>query len=211
MAYDTTYSLDTTVIVTLYEDLRGLHEIGCDSRVWSFSHWGIGDHPYRQWLDTARTVYQTDYNNWAVERLYFDRNRGLYRRDYSKNTLGNTHYSLSIRAVLLDPLSDVPVRDFPANATDFTLFQNFPNPFNPTTVVSYQLPAPSGVERSGARSVRLVVYDTLGRDVAMLVNEKKGPGRYQVRYDASGLSSGVYIYRLTAGKYVESRRMVLVR
>jgi hypothetical protein len=55
------------------------------------------------------------------------------------------------------------------------------------------------------------VYDVLGREVAVLVNERKAPGGYEVSFDGSGLSSGVYIYRLVAGAYTESRKMVLVR
>jgi predicted outer membrane repeat protein len=85
----------------------------------------------------------------------------------------------------------------------FELGPNYPNPFNPATVVSYQLPAVS--------DVRLVVYDLLGREVAVLVNEKKAPGEYEVRFDGSGLSSGVYLYRLTAGDFVQTRKMVIVK
>jgi sugar lactone lactonase YvrE len=84
-----------------------------------------------------------------------------------------------------------------------SLSQNYPNPFNPTTVVTFQLPV--------ASDVRLVVYDLLGREVAVLVNEKKASGSYSVRFDATGLASGVYFYRLVAGGYVESRKMLLVR
>jgi hypothetical protein len=83
------------------------------------------------------------------------------------------------------------------------LLQNFPNPFNPTTVVSYQLPAVS--------EVRLCVYDLLGREVRVLVNERKPAGDHTVRFDGSGLASGVYLYRLTAGSFVETREMVLLR
>lgn len=58
---------------------------------------------------------------------------------------------------------------------------------------------------------KLVVYDLLGREVAVLVNERKAPGRYEVDYDASALASGVYVYRLTVGKFMETRKMILVR
>jgi dienelactone hydrolase len=71
----------------------------------------------------------------------------------------------------------------------FALFQNYPNPFNTSTVVNYQLPA--------ASEVRLVVYDLLGREVVVLVNERKLPGSYAVKFDAGGLSSGVYFYKLS--------------
>ncbi len=85
----------------------------------------------------------------------------------------------------------------------FALEQNYPNPFNPTTGVRFQVPEVS--------DVKLVVYDILGREVAVLVNERKSAGTYEARFDASGLSSGVYIYRLTAGMYVQSRKMVLLK
>jgi hypothetical protein len=80
---------------------------------------------------------------------------------------------------------------------------NYPNPFNPTTVVTYQLPA--------AGQVHLAVYDLLGREVAVLVNEKKGAGSYEVKFDAAALTSGVYLYRMTSGAFVQTRRMIVVR
>jgi len=95
------------------------------------------------------------------------------------------------------------VRESASVAAGFLLFQNFPNPFNPKTVVSSWLRV--------ASEVRLVVYDVLGRQVAVLVNERRAAGSYQDSFDATGLASGVYIYRLTAGSFVESRTMVILR
>ena len=85
----------------------------------------------------------------------------------------------------------------------FALEQNYPNPFNPTTVVRYQLPL--------ASNVRLTVYDLLGREVSTLVNEREGPGSYEVKFDGAGLSSGVYFYRLTADNLVQTRKLMLLR
>ena len=85
----------------------------------------------------------------------------------------------------------------------FELSQNYPNPFNPSTVVRYQLPAFSNVS--------LRVYDILGREIAVLVNMQQVAGRYMVTFDAAGLPSGLYVYRLTAGQFSESKRMVLAR
>lgn len=93
---------------------------------------------------------------------------------------------------------------------EFALGQNYPNPFNPSTSIGYTL-AGNGHEAIGTRWVKLVVYDMLGREVAVLVNERKAPGSYEVKFDASNLASGVYLYRLTAGQYVECRKMVLMR
>ena len=84
-----------------------------------------------------------------------------------------------------------------------SLAQNYPNPFNPTTVVSFQL--------SVAGQARLSVYDVLGREVAVLVDERMSAGQHQVRFDADGLSSGVYVYRLHIGNEIFTKRMTLLR
>ncbi|OYV85805.1 MAG: hypothetical protein B7Z63_04955 [Ignavibacteriae bacterium 37-53-5] len=86
--------------------------------------------------------------------------------------------------------------------TSFALRQNCPNPFNPSTVVAYDLPVPS--------LVTLEVYDILGREVAALVNEKQDDGSYTETFDGSRLSSGVYFYRVQAGPFAEARKFMLV-
>ena len=84
-----------------------------------------------------------------------------------------------------------------------TLGENYPNPFNPTTQIEFSLPR--------ASDVQLTVYDLLGRRVAIMVDGKRQAGQHSVTFDASNLSSGVYIYRLKAGEYRESRKMLLVK
>jgi hypothetical protein len=91
----------------------------------------------------------------------------------------------------------------PSVPTRFALEQNYPNPFNPKTVVSSQLPV--------ASNVKLVVYDLLGREVAVLVDERRAAGYYHDTFDGSGLASGVYLYRLTTGSFVQSRKMLLLK
>ncbi len=85
----------------------------------------------------------------------------------------------------------------------YALLQNYPNPFNPTTAISYQLKAVSYVS--------LKVYDALGKEVAILVNRTESPGTYTVSFNASGLPSGVYFYRLNAGNYTATNKMVVVK
>jgi len=85
------------------------------------------------------------------------------------------------------------------------LNQNFPNPFNPATIISYRLPQVS--------KVSIVVFDLLGRVVKTLVNEEKQPGNYSVEWntDENFISSGIYFYQLRAGSFVETKKMMLVR
>jgi hypothetical protein len=87
----------------------------------------------------------------------------------------------------------------------YSLSQNYPNPFNPTTEIGFQI---SGF---GLQDVRLLVYDVLGREVATLMHEPKAPGSYTVRFDAKGLASGVYFYRLSAGDFVETKRLLVLK
>ncbi len=92
----------------------------------------------------------------------------------------------------------------------FSLEQNYPNPFNPATTIGYTIAGHRDQSR-GAGDVRLVVLDILGREVSVLVNERKNPGSYEIKFDASGLASGVYLYRLTTADYVQVRKMVVVK
>ncbi len=85
----------------------------------------------------------------------------------------------------------------------YALYQNYPNPFNPTTKIRYQLPKES--------KVVIKIYDILGAEVITLLNEKKEPGVYEVELNAQSLSSGAYIYRMTAGEFVETKKMVLMK
>jgi hypothetical protein len=102
--------------------------------------------------------------------------------------------------------------DHPPDAVDeevggmplsYALGQNYPNPFNPTTTIEFRI--------QNSQLTILKVFDVLGREVATLVNDVKEPGVYTARWDATGVASGVYFYRLTAGEFVQTKRMLLVR
>jgi hypothetical protein len=94
--------------------------------------------------------------------------------------------------------------------TEFLLSQNYPNPFNPSTKIKYQIPASLNPSKGGT-SVTLKVYDLLGREVVTLVNEEQSAGIYEVEFDASELSSGIYMYQIRAGSLMQTKKMVLIR
>ncbi len=85
----------------------------------------------------------------------------------------------------------------------FSLEQNYPNPFNPSTVIKFNLPQ--------AANVTLIIYDAIGNEIATLVNETKNAGVYEVEWDASGYSSGIYLYKLNSDQFVEVKKMLLIK
>ncbi len=100
--------------------------------------------------------------------------------------------------------STTTVKDIAEEApSSLVLAQNYPNPFNPSTTIEYNLPS--------AGDVSLRIYDLFGHEVATLVNEKHAPGIYKITWDAGGFASGIYFYRLKAGKTVQTRKLILVR
>jgi len=86
---------------------------------------------------------------------------------------------------------------------DFVLHQNYPNPFNPTTVIKYSIPQQTFVS--------LKVYNILGKEVSVLVNEQKEAGVYEVEFNASNLSNGIYFYTLRAGNFVDTKKLILAK
>jgi hypothetical protein len=113
----------------------------------------------------------------------------------SKHDLGAYENPLGTPLVGVEHESRIPAQ--------FVIHQNYPNPFNPSTTITYALPKSS--------DVRLSVCDMLGREVSVLVNERKDAGVHEVKFDASGLASGVYLYRLQAGEFVQTRKLVLLQ
>ena len=91
---------------------------------------------------------------------------------------------------------------------EYKLFQNYPNPFNPTTKIKYTIPS---VGTSLMKFVQLKVYDVLGNEVATLVDEYQEAGNYEVTFDASQLTSGIYLYRLSAGNFISTKKLILIK
>ena len=99
-------------------------------------------------------------------------------------------------------ITDIKNEQFQKPA-EFNLSQNYPNPFNPSTKINYQLP------KTGF--VTLKIYDVLGNEVTALVNEEKPAGSYEIEFDATNLSSGIYFYKIQAGDFVETRKMIFIK
>lgn len=130
----------------------------------------------------AQSYTFVDRGNFTGETVYYR----LKQVDFD----GRFEYSPVIEVAVLLP-------------TKFALMQNYPNPFNPSTTIAYELPTRA--------KVLLKVYDMLGREVATLVNGEQTAGRYAQPFNASQFSSGVYFYRLQAGNFVETKKMILVK
>jgi len=107
-----------------------------------------------------------------------------------------------IDELFFGPISTVQ-DDIHALPNFFNLEQNYPNPFNPTTAIKYQIPEIS--------FVTLKVYDVLGKEVAILVNQERTSGNYEIEFDAPYLASGIYFYRLQAGSFIETKKMILMK
>ena len=155
---------------------------GGKNEKWVTDHWEISDNAmFLSW------VYTFDPNSY-----YSD----LLNVDYFAVRSYGYEYSVYYQGITsVDENKPAP--------TEFSLQQNYPNPFNPTTVISYSVPE--------AGFVSLKVYDVLGNEVATLVNGNVTPGNYKVEFNASKLSSGMYIYKLTSREYSLTRKMLLLK
>jgi len=100
-------------------------------------------------------------------------------------------------------ISLTDIGENPINPTIFKLYDNYPNPFNPSTTIRYSIPE--------ASFTTLIVYDALGNEVSSLVNETKSAGTFEVTFDATKLSSGIYYYTLQSGSITETKKMILTK
>ncbi len=175
------------------------------------------------WAATGSAPFHTRDNGatWVAETLY-PFSGSITHVSFADTSVGWAattngevlRYSPSaFTGVAEDPAVEIPV--------EFALEQNYPNPFNPVTTIGFRVPGVttgSGGSGLGSRWVRLAVYDMLGREVAMLVNENKLPGAYVVAFDGSRLASGMYFYRIQIysntgadPQFISTKKMLLVK
>ncbi len=201
--------------ITEFSIMYTPHELGCDSsatmRVTAYMGGSIvgtntkqASNPGTWPVDTLRCSFAQGFDSVVV---HYDKLPSTCQ-DYGTNYMADN--------MRVTPKSvDVPT-DAERPAV-FALGQSYPNPFNSAAQIEYTVGGVRG-QGPGVSNVRLCVYDILGREVAVLVNEQKNPGRYEVSFDArlpggqaTGLSSGVYLYRLTAGGFTQTRTMIVIK
>jgi hypothetical protein len=174
--------------------------------IW-FSGVGDGDTIFR--YSSEESVHLIYHSNqvagyWDFDSIVYYKNQGLkYVKCFSER-MGNSHDKDEWDAVLIDShITGLNTEGDRTTINNYALMQNYPNPFNPNTTISYQLP------KSG--QVTIKVYDVLGNEVKTLVNEYKTAGSYLVNFDAGRLSSGMYIYKITAGGFTSAKKMTLIK
>lgn len=154
-------------------------------------------------LDTAQAVAPRNADGSLPEMTFFHLAQGSSMIDAGKD-VGLPYKGLApdLGAYESDYSTDV-ADEAHIRIADFRLFQNFPNPFNPVTTIRFQVPTTA--------RVKLEVFNILGQHIATLIDGERMAGDYQVPFDAKGLSSGVYFYKLSAGSFVKISKMLLVR
>lgn len=167
---------------------------------------------YELQVSTSSTFATLALSRSSIDSTYHD----ISRFATSSHLASNTTYFWRVRAVNptgtggwstvwnFTTSTTVGVKEAPiATPQVYTLDQNYPNPFNPSTTIAFQVPM--------ASHVTLKIYDLLGKEIVTLVNEQKSPGAHQVRFDAAGLSGSVYFYRMQAGQFTQTRKLLLLR
>jgi len=125
---------------------------------------------------------------------------------HSTSDGGTVHYSSAkaiINEIKIEFVTTQEVVIFNTQPLAFSLYQNYPNPFNPSTNISFTLPVKSFVS--------LKIFDLSGREIATIVSEELSAGNYTRQWDAANMPSGVYFYRLKAGSFTETKKLILVR
>lgn len=208
---DSTFRISDTVSARLIESLRGYHELACSSLIWRFPspYWWYPNAPrVFRYADSAQVFAAISLpspgcvGNW--DSVWLSSDSGQFRREYNYCWFDETGIGeeeglatrlISLAAAGIDHGTSLP--------TSTRLLQNFPNPFNPSTTIAYEL--------SGRSQVSLGVFDLLGRQVAILVDGIQHAGPHLHAFHASHLPSGVYFYRLHTAHKTEARKMLLLR
>ena len=211
-------------------DSKGIFWVGADGDVYRSDNYGeswiskrriqMGGHIFDLTIDKNDVVFiacysMTGYINYTMDNgntwIEFPsvRNSGTPQQLFinSKGQIYSRQLNRDLTKWVNNPSS---VQQNKIYFPGFYLSQNYPNPFNPSTTIKFSVPF---IGRNGISTYKVVlkVYDLLGREVVTLVNEEKAPGEYSVEFRVQSLPSGVYFYKLQAGDYTETKKMVLMK
>ena len=192
--YDVFKSTDFTTIVTTYAKRINITDPSMDVTI-------IGNF----YVQANNIDPEFQHTGWWYDYFTGD---SIYVTNTSEQiSLGPGEFHIYTTAKLPTPeqgiIDDVESGGDGQTVYNFSLAQNYPNPFNPSTVIRYSV--------SSAQLVTLKIYDVLGREVKTLVNEEKPSGSYEIEFNASNFSSGIYFYQLTAGDFRDTKKMILLR
>jgi hypothetical protein len=173
-----------------------------------------GADPSVQMLGVDDYLHQAaDSANWPGGIRYDPNNNGVYMASLGVhehwNNLTDKKYTRNlgigdgIELIDIEQTTSTSIFNKENKTEYFQLYQNYPNPFNPSTKINFSVPEHS--------FVTIKIYDILGHEIATLVNEEKLAGKYQVEFNGSNLASGVYFYRLQAGNYIQTRKMLVLQ
>ncbi len=153
-------------------------------------------------------IYSYDTDDNLIKGEHFDLTDGewVYSEGYFYYPIyyqGKEIFSINCYKMEIEYTGQTSISEGTNELTSYKLYQNYPNPFNPTTKISYSVPSVS--------FVTIKIYDVLGKEVTTLVNEEKASGTYDCVFDASMLVSGVYLYQLRAGEFVQTKKFMLLK
>jgi hypothetical protein len=209
---DSLYWTNDSLVMLLSESTSGRHELTGEGLIWKFPFTSLPGDPNGGWNKPVCRFADSPGITVAVElggpvyissdSMLMSNTSGLIRT-YQSYHWGQIDFSQSMQSAKLrgSILTGLQRESVPPRAAE--LLQNYPNPFNPSTTIRYALP-----QRS---RTTLTVFNTLGQQVATLVNDTQEAGNHDVRFDGSGLASGVYFYRLTAGEYVNTKKLLVIK
>jgi hypothetical protein len=146
-----------------------------------------------EWSDSSWIPKDKQHSYWFYSFTLNDSAGNNY-------SFGDAWYNLTLKYRQI--ITGVETKDDEIVVSYF-LSQNYPNPFNPSTKIKYNIPNRS--------NVILRIYDILGKEIETLVNEEKSAGLYEINWNASKLSSGVYFYQIKAGEYISTKKMILLK
>lgn len=158
--------------------------------------------------------YRTEFLNYLTLQNDSGKNYQIFEVNGPRLDIYQTDLPqpIEVYSVIRDAYSTTYVEDFKKEEIEFSLEQNFPNPFNPKTIIKFSIPTPRlSLEGNNGEFVNLRVYDILGSLAETLLNESKTPGYYEVEFNGKDLSSGIYFYELRIGNFVDTKKMMLLK